>query len=498
MTNSVDVEKWLDKHSISNFFISKDLKVTVHGNVNLNGKLSGDKLPVTFDVVDGYFDISNNSLKSLEGSPEKVTGDFNCSHNMIESLIGSPIAVYDFNCSFNKLVNLSYCPKEIVGYLDCSNNELTTIKGSPRTVRGYFNCSENKIHSLKGGPKYVTLYFDCSHNILRELKGGPITVGEDYICHGNEIQDLDGISDEIGWDLITDVRLNHLVHSFDEQTTTWRYKGKDVVEHVYKPIVSLQNKEDIEKWLHKYDITNYKILEDNSVDVTGRVKLSDRLANLSRLPLKFNEITGDFDISDNELTSLEGCPSVVKGDFLAFKNEIYSLKGGPKDVQGNYIILKNNISNLKYAPTIVKDDFICSHNPIDSLEGLNLVQGSIFTNVSLPDIKSQKFVYNKITTYKYAGDLVCEYLDRIYVTLTDEEKLFETTRKKLHNGITKLLNNNSLKQDMVTDTLLKNLTKYNLNDLKEKVLCIKNPSDDDKKKELTEKELIKLAFDQEL
>lgn len=51
---------------------------------------------------------------------------------------------------------------------------------------------------------------------------------------------------------------------------------------------------------------------------------------------------------------------------------------------------------------------------------------------------------------------------------------------------------------MVTDTLLKNLTKYNLNDLREKVLCIRNPSDTEKERELTEKELLKLAFDQEL
>ena len=103
-----------------------------------------------------------------------------------------------------------------------------------------------------------------------------------------------------------------------------------------------------------------------------------------------------------------------------------------------------------------------------------------------------------MTTYKYSGDLVCEYLDRIYVTLTDEEKVFENTRKKLHNGITRLINTNGLKKEMVTDTLLKNLTKYNLNDLREKVLCIRNPSDIDKEKELSEKELLKLAFDQEL
>lgn len=492
------IEQWLEKYSINNYTISNDLKVSVHGSVNLNGNLELKRLPVTFEFVDGYFDISNNDLTSLEGSPKIVTRDFNCSNNKLESLANSPVKVGDFNCANNRLKNLLHSPKEILGFLNCSNNDLVGINGSPRSIKGYFNCAENKITSLKGGPKYIDSYFDCSDNSLHDLIGGPITVGQDYICNKNLVKELDGVADEIGWDLITDIRLNHLANSHDEETNSWRYKGKEVIAHVYKPMVALSNKEDITRWLSKHEIKNFEILKDNSVNVKGNVRLADRLANLSKLPLSFNIVEGDFDISDNELTSLEGTPKVVKGNFLAFKNEITSLKGGPKEVEGSFIVLKNNVASLKNSPALVKEDFICSHNPLSDLDGINIVQGSVFTGVCIPGLKCQKYVYNSVATYKYSGDIISQYLDKIYVRLTDEERIFEKTRKNLLNAISRLLETGSLKKEMINDMLLKNLTKYDLLEIKEKVLLIKNPPIEKKKEELSESEILKMAFDTEL
>ncbi len=491
------IEKWLDGHSIDNYVITDDFNIIVHGSVNLNGKLNDKKLPVKFRQVNGYFDISNNSLNTLDGCPDTVGKDFNCANNDLDSLMGAPTKVGDFDCSGNKLTTLSYCPKEVIGFFNCSNNRLTSIKGSPRSVKGYFKCSNNRIESLKGGPKYITSYFDCSNNYIKELNGGPITVEQDYICNGNSIKDLDGIADNIGWDLITDVRLNKLANSFNEDDKSWKYKGKEVIAHVYKPVVALSSKDEINRWLSKHEIKGTTILSDNSVNVKGSVKLSDKLANFSKLPLNFNEVDGDFDISNNELVSLEGCPKVVTGDFLAFKNELVSLKGGPKEVGGSFIILKNNISSLKHSPSVVKEDFICSHNQLKDLDGLNSVQGSIFTSVFIPRIRSQKYVYNSVTTYKYPGDTISEYLDKIYVTLTDEEKIFEKTKENLKNAITRLVDTNSLKKEMINDTLIKNLDKYHLDELKQKVMLLKNPKPRSKD-ELTESDVLKLAFEVEL
>lgn len=493
-----EMEKWLKEFSISNYSISEDFYITVYGNVNLNGKFNEKSLPVKFKLVDGYFDISNNNLTSLEGAPETVTKDFNCSNNNLTSLLDAPYKVGDFDCSNNKLVNLSHCPKEVSGSFDCSSNQIISIKGSPRSIKGFFKCSNNKIESLKGGPKYVETYFDCSNNNLRELAGGPLSVGQDYICNGNVLSDLDNIADEIGWDLITNIRLNHLTSSFNEEQNSWKYKGSEVVSHVYKPIVALNNIDDISKWLRKHDIKSFSILKDNSVNVNGDVKLSNRLSNLLKLPLKFNEIDGSFDISDNELTSLEGAPHKVAGDFLAYKNEISSLKGGPKEVSGSFIVLQNNITSLEYSPSLVKEDFVCSHNPLKSLDGLNVVNGSVFTGVEIPDVKFQKYIYKGVTTYKYAGETVSEFLDKEYISLTDDERVYEKTRLTLYKGVVKMIQEDSLKKEMITDTLIKNLTKYHLNDLVEKVLLIKNPPKKVDSKDLADEDIMKLAFDSEL
>lgn len=488
------IEAWLKEYSINNYVISEDSQVTVYGNVDLNNKLKDySVLPIKFKLVDGYFDISNNHLTSLEFCPNTVNKDFNCSNNELSSLFGCPEKVGDFNCSYNKLTNLSYAPKDVKGYFDCSNNKLKSLKGSPRTIKDFYKCSNNSIISLKGGPKYVGTYFDCSSNSIEKLQGGPVSVGQDYICSGNVLTDLESIADEIGWDVVTDVRLNHLNSSINDDNSI-KYKGSEVISHIYKPIVALNNIDEINTWLLRHDIKNFTILDDNTVNVHGDVRLSRRLANLLKLPLKFNEIEGDFDISDNELISLEGSPKKVSGDFLAYKNELSSLRGGPKEVEGNFVILQNNINSLKYAPTNIKGDFICSHNPIEDLDGLTNIRGDVFTGVYIQKIKSQKFVYKGINTYKYNGEAIVEYLNKEYIVLTEEEKLYEKTRRNLEKVITDMVISKELTLDMITDVLLNNLEKYNLDDLKMKLMMLKNPPKTNKPDELSELEIKQLAF----
>lgn len=498
MLNLGEIEKWLKEHSINNYVISEDLYVSVQGNVNLNERLNGKKIPIKFDRIEGYFDISNNKLTSLEGCPKTVARDFNCSRNNLISLFDCPTEVGDFDCSYNQLKTLSYAPKEVRGSFNCSYNELKSIKASPRTIKGHFKCNDNKLVSLEGGPKNIETYFDCSNNIIERLTGGPVSVKHDYICYGNNLSDLEGLADEIGGDLLTDVKLNNLTARYDDEEKYWKYKGSEVISHIYKPMVALVSNEDIINWLQKYDIKNYTILSDSSVDVTGDVKLSGRLTNLFKLPINFNNVEGDFDISENELVSLEGSPKKVGGSFLAHKNELNSLKGGPKEVKGSFIILHNNITSLLNSPTMVKGDYICSHNPLRTLEGLGTVLGYVFTGVYIPRLKCQKYNYKGITTYKYPGDSVMKYLDEEYISLTDEEKAFEATKKNLEKVIKKMLNAGTLTKEMVTDTLIKNLTKYQLDQLKTKVLWIKNPPNEDNSDVISEDDIMKLAFEKEL
>lgn len=499
MQSQEEIETWLKSKSITDYVILGDMSVTVHGNVNLDGILIEEQcLPVTFKIIDGYFNISNNKLKSLSGCPNIVTKDFNCSNNKLDSLFDAPFEVGDFNCSNNNLISLSYGPKHVRGYYDCANNQIGSLKGCPRTIKGYFKCSNNKLTTLSGAPKYVNEHFDCSHNLLEKLSGGPSTVGQDYKCHGNILTDLDGIADEIGWDLTTDIRLNHIDSAFNEEEKTWRYKGNAVSSHIYKPVVALTEPEDISKWLAKVDIKKYSILKDNSVDIQEDVKLQGKLDNLLKLPINFNSIIGSFDISDNELISLEGSPKRVEGDFLAHKNELSSLRGAPKEVGGNFIVLQNNISSLKNSPAMVKGDFICSHNPLKSLEGINSVGGSVFTGIYIPKVKSQKFVYKSVATYKYPGESVEKFLDQEYISFTDEEIAYEQTRKNFNKVISKMISSRTLTKEMITDTLITNLKKYHLDDLLEKVLTIKHPPQTDKAAYLSEDDIKNSMFLKEL
>ena len=58
-----------------------------------------------------------------------------------------------------------------------------------------------------------------------------------------------------------------------------------------------ENFEDIHKICEKYDIKNYTINGDGSIDVDGDVDLWNK--GLDELPLKFNNISGDFICSLN-------------------------------------------------------------------------------------------------------------------------------------------------------------------------------------------------------
>lgn len=102
-------------------------------------------------------------------------------------------------------------------------------------------------------------------------------------------------------------------------------------------------------WLcYKYNIKNYSINSDGSIDVDGDVYLD--FLNLEKLPLKFNYVSGYFSIYDNYITSLEGCPKEVGESFDCARNRIITLKYSPIKV-GGYI-----------------DAYM---NPLESLEGHN-------------------------------------------------------------------------------------------------------------------------------
>jgi Leucine-rich repeat (LRR) protein len=80
-----------------------------------------------------------------------------------------------------------------------------------------------------------------------------------------------------------------------------------------------------------------------------------------------------------KLTSLEGCPKVVKGGFVCGGNRLISLKGAPEEVEGYFSCGKNKLSSLEFCPKKVGEYFVCNDNKITSLKGIQKeINGDFF------------------------------------------------------------------------------------------------------------------------
>lgn len=86
-------------------------------------------------------------------------------------------------------------------------------------------------------------------------------------------------------------------------------------------------KKSVKNLCDKYGIKDWTQNSDGSIDVYGNVSLTDRY--MKKLPLKFNEVHGYFDCSQNELTTLLGIPKVIGGSFYCYNNNLTTLIGGP-------------------------------------------------------------------------------------------------------------------------------------------------------------------------
>lgn len=84
---------------------------------------------------------------------------------------------------------------------------------------------------------------------------------------------------------------------------------------------------------HKYAI-HYD--ESLSVDIKESLYLNDE--NLDKIPMYFNHVEGDVELSHNKLTSLKGAPQKIDGSFFIYNNELKSLDYLPKYV-GNIIVM---------------------------------------------------------------------------------------------------------------------------------------------------------------
>ena len=99
---------------------------------------------------------------------------------------------------------------------------------------------------------------------------------------------------------------------------------------------------------------------------------------INKLPVRFGICNENFICNDNQLISLEGCPSVVGGVFNCIFNQLTSLEGSPKAVGGFFNCNKNFLTTLTGIPDIIGGSFFCNYNQLTSLEGCHTSVGGDF------------------------------------------------------------------------------------------------------------------------
>ena len=120
---------------------------------------------------------------------------------------------------------------------------------------------------------------------------------------------------------------------------------------------------DIDWVCQKYNIKRYTIREDGKVDVDGNVYLNDK--RLTKLPLEFGIVTGNFNCNDSYITSLKGAPEEVGVTFFSSRINSTSLDDCPKKVKyffstGNNLLDVKGIINCKCEYIDISDSPICN------------------------------------------------------------------------------------------------------------------------------------------
>jgi hypothetical protein len=142
--------------NIENYSINSSGSVDVDGNVALSSR-NLTVMPLRFHKVMGHFNINNNILTTLRGTPLAVGGNFNCFNNQLTNFSGGPKWVGgDFYAHQNKLTSLKGSPSEVVGNYYISGNEyLENLVGCTLKIGGNFSFDDTLVSTFSGDDDIV-------------------------------------------------------------------------------------------------------------------------------------------------------------------------------------------------------------------------------------------------------------------------------------------------------------------------------------------------------
>ena len=179
------------------------------------------------------------------------------------------------------------------------------------------------------------------------------------------------------------IELNKLKSMFtlNPQTNRYDYDG-DLNKNILSNFVSEDNDGFIinfGKITGKFDCSglNLTSLKGAPTEVGGWFGChSNRITSLKGAP---QMVSGSFDCSDNQLTSLEGAPRTIGGGFSCSYNQLTSLKGAPQKVDGDFNCYFNYLTSLEGVPQKIGGWFDCrSNSNLHSLDGIGEVKGEIY------------------------------------------------------------------------------------------------------------------------
>jgi len=176
---------------------------------------------------------------------------------------------------------------------------------------------------------------------------------------------------------------------------------------------------DIDSICKKYHIYNYTINSDGIIDVDDNVNLNN--INLTELPLKFGKVSGYFDCSDNNLTTLKGCPQSVTGYFICHNNNLTTLEFCPQSVGCYFSFYKNHIKDLYGFPEFFDGHIFYERNPVEEI--LDLFNITVKDSFGISNIKSGKIIglLNEYDAIQQDGKLVIlDRLEEVFYTLNME------------------------------------------------------------------------------
>jgi hypothetical protein len=201
---------------------------------------------------------------------------------------------------------------------------------------------------------------------------------DDFTTYQTDLQILPGDKFREVIDFLKNHNIGYSVKTSDVKGQSWH--GKRFVDVFFGAKMKLSEKPkslnessqpENEKFVRAYG-TGSQIGADGKIDVkgdVGRVILRSFVKD-GKLTIGFNSVFGDFDCSNLDLRSLEGCPSEVDGDFDCYANFLTTLDGCPLKISGDVDCSHNLLKNLKGSPKLIRYNFYCQHNLLISLDGI--------------------------------------------------------------------------------------------------------------------------------